>query len=161
LDLKPAEINARDKAIARLAAIRHHRREEALNQASQLLSDLSSIVSLIAPCTACGECLDACPFSNTNAFMPKPAKEPHTDRLRNWPSGEGRTMREREVGLFGELVELGRRAASCISCGMCESACPRHVPLAAIQGVLGRKLQEQFNYVPGRSLDERLPWAKA
>ncbi len=161
LNLEPAGFNGREKAITRLAAIRHRRREEALAQASQLLTDLSALMGLIAPCTACGECLDACPFCNTNAFKPKPAKEPHTDRLRDWPVGEGRTMREREIGLFGELVELGRRAASCVACGMCESSCPRHVPLAAIQQVLGHKLQEQYNYVPGRSLDERFPWAAA
>ncbi len=157
----PAEINGRDKAVARLAAIRHHRREEALAQAKEMLGDLSSLIQLIAPCTVCGECLDACPFCNTNAFQPKPAKEPHSDRLRNWPSGEGRTMRDREIGLFGELVELGRRAASCVACGMCESACPRHVPLAALQGVLGRKLQQEYDYVPGRSLGDKLPWVKA
>ncbi|MCL4487812.1 MAG: 4Fe-4S dicluster domain-containing protein [Chloroflexi bacterium] len=160
LDLKPGQANGREKAIARLATIRHHRREEALTQASKLIGDLSALCGLIAPCTACGECMEACPFCNTSAFMPKPAKEPHTDRVRNWPSGEGRMMRGRDMGIFGELVEMSRRAASCVACGMCESSCPRHVPLAAIQGVLGRRVQEEYNYVPGRSLEERLPWAR-
>lgn len=160
LDLSPSETDGREKAIARLSAIRHHRRKEALANAEKLLSDLPSLFGLIAGCTACGECMDACPFCNTSAFMPKPAKEPHTDRLRNWPSGEGRTMHEREIGVFGELVQMGRRAASCVACGMCESSCPCHVPLASIQGVLGRKVQEEFNYVPGRSIDERLPWTQ-
>ncbi len=160
LQLSSEPAMGRDRAIARLAAIRHHRREEAMAGAGRMLNDLPSLIGLVAPCTACGECLDACPFCDTSAFMPTPAKEPHSDRLRNWPSAEGRTMREREIGLFVELIEWGRRAASCIGCGMCESACPRQVPLTAIQAVLGRRVQEEFNYVPGRSMDERLPWTK-
>jgi formate dehydrogenase subunit beta len=163
LNLPAGYSNGREKAIARLASIRHHRRDQALANAARLLNDLPSLVGLVAPCTACGECLDACPFCGTNAFTPKPAKEPHTDRLRDWSSGERprSTMRERAHSPFGELIEMGRRAASCVACGMCELACPRHVPLTAIQGVLGRRVQEEFNYVPGRSVEEKLPWAVA
>ncbi len=163
IHLGATEANGREKAVARLAAIRHQRREEALAQASQLLSDLPALMGLAAPCTACGECQDACPFCNTNAFLPKPAKEPHTDRVRTWPKTEGpqHATREQSVGFFGELISVSRRAASCVSCGMCESSCARHVPLTAIQGVLGSKIQQEFKYVPGRRADERLPWATA
>lgn len=163
LNLTPGRPDGREKAIARLASIRHHRREEALTKATQLLSDIPSLLGLVASCTACGECQDACPFCGTEAFTPKPAKEPHTDRLRVWPSGEGplRVARERVIGPMSDLIAMGRRAASCVGCGMCETSCPRHVPLTAIQGVLGRKVQEEFNYVPGRGIDERLPWATA
>jgi coenzyme F420-reducing hydrogenase beta subunit len=153
--------DGRDKAISRLTSIRHHRREEAVAQASHLLADLPSLVGLVAGCTACGECQDACPYCTCDAFAPKPAKEPHTDRLRVWPSGEmpRGAVHERSVGMLGELIELGRRAAACVGCGMCESSCQRHVPLTAIQAALGSKVREEFNYVPGRRVDERLPWA--
>ncbi len=161
LHLTARDANGRDKAVARLSSIRHHRREEAMGVASKLLSDLPSLIGLIAPCTACGECLDACPFCDTSAFQPKPAQEPHTDRLRDWPRAQGKSTREREIGLFMELIEWGRRAASCVGCGMCESACPRHVPLTAIQAMLGSKVQAEFNYVPGQSVEERLPWTRA
>ncbi len=161
LHLTASDANGRDKAMARLSSIRHHRREEAMANAGKLVNDLPALFGLIAPCTACGECLDACPFCDTSAFQPKPAQEPHTDRLRDWPRAEGKTAREREIGLFMELIEWGRRAASCVGCGMCESACPRHVPLTAIQAMLGSKVQAEFNYVPGRSFEERLPWTRA
>lgn len=160
LGLVPADTNGRDKAVARLTAIRHHRREEAMGQVSRLLTDLPSLVGLVAGCTACGECQDACPYCNCDAFTPKPAREPHTDRVRVWPSGEGKTMRERPASIFGDLIQMGRRAASCVGCGMCESSCERHVPLTAIQAALGHKVQEEYGYVPGRRLDEKLPWVR-
>lgn len=157
--LAQADQESRERAIGRLASIRHHRYDEAVSRASALLSDLPSLIGLLAPCTACGECVDACPFCGTDAFVPKSSKEPHTDRLRDWPAGEGRMVRERAISPMSGIIEWGRRAASCVACGMCESACPRHVPLTAIQAVLGRKVREEFAYVPGRSIDEKLPWA--
>jgi formate dehydrogenase subunit beta len=161
LNLRSGSANGRAKAIARLAAIRKSRREQAMANAAQLLKDVPSLLGIIALCTACGECVNVCPFCGTDAFAPQAAREPHADHLRDWPSDEGRTMREREVGPFGDLIKWGRRAASCVSCGMCESACPNHVPLTAIQAVLGHALQQQYDYVPGRSVEEKLPWATA
>ncbi len=161
LDLPGGPVNGRDKAISRLAAIRHHRREEAMASAANLLSDLPSLISLVAPCTACGECQDACPYCDCEAFTARPAKEPHTDRTRVWPTGGEPRSATRTPGLLGDFIQMGRRAASCVGCGMCESACPRHVPLTALQGVLGQKVQAEFNYVPGRNIKERLPWATA
>jgi formate dehydrogenase subunit beta len=160
LHLHEGDINGRQKAVARLASIRRHRHEQALTQAEQLLHDLPSVIGLLASCTACGECIDACPFYGTNAFKPQPTQEP-TNRLRDWPSNKDQTIREHAMGPLSDLIEWGRRAASCVSCGMCESACSRHVPLTAIQGVLGRKVREEFKYIPGRQTDERLPWVIA
>ncbi len=163
LGLTPGEPNGRDKAIARLSSIRHHRRDEALTNATQLLADLPSLIGIVAACTACGECEDACPYCNCDAFMPKPAKEAHADRLSVWPGGNStlNAKRDRHMGIFSDLVQMGRRAASCVGCGMCESACSRHAPLTALQAALGHKVQQEFNYVPGRRLDEKLPWARA
>ncbi len=160
LHLHEGDTNGRQKAIARLASIRQHRREQALTKAEQLLHDLPSVIGLLASCTACGECIGACPFCGTNAFKPQPIKEP-TDRLRDWSRNKDQMAHERANGPLSEIIEWGRRAASCVSCGMCESACARHVPLTAIQGVIGRKVREEFKYVPGRQTDERLPWAIA
>jgi formate dehydrogenase (coenzyme F420) beta subunit len=159
--LPSGDAERREKAISRMTSIRRQRRNEALAKASELLSDLPSLLALLAPCTACFECLYVCPLHTTHAFRPVREREPYAAARGNLPSGEGWMGHERETGPLGELIEFGRRAVSCVGCGMCESACPNHVPLTAIQGVLGRKVQEEFNYVPGRSVNEKLPWVTA
>ena len=157
--LPAGDAERREKALSRLTTIRRQRRSQALAKSSQLLADLPSLLALLAPCTACFECLYVCPLHTTHAFKPLREKESYAADRGNLPSGEGWMGRERESGPLGELIEFGRRAVSCVGCGMCESACPNHVPLTALQGVLGSKVREEFNYVPGRSLRERLPWA--
>lgn len=136
LDLNPTFANGRGKALSRLATIRHHRREQALAQVSEMLSGLPSILRLIAPCVACGECVEACPYCETN----------------------GSITSDKVSSTLLKIINWGRRTTSCVNCGMCESACPRHIPLTAIQAVLSQQMQKEFNYFPGRSIDERLPW---
>lgn len=142
LNLRPGGANGRAKALARLAEIRKHRREQAMASAAEMLKDIPSLLGVIALCTACGKCQAVCPFCGTEAFIPSAAR-----------TGEGI--------LFSDLIRWARRAASCVQCGMCELACPNQLPLAAIQAVLGRALQKQYDYVPGRSVEEKLPWATA
>lgn len=161
LHLTATPSNGREKAIARLVAIRHHRREMAIANARQLISDVPGLFALFAQCTGCGECNEACPFCGTRDFRPYPAREGRTQRANDWASGEMWPMHQRETGPFNDLVAWGRRAASCVSCGMCESACKYHEPLTSIQAALGSKLQEMYHYVPGRDINERLPWATA
>lgn len=159
LGLASRHNDGRDKARERLHEIRHHRREEVLNRTAQFMNNIAELIGLIVPCAVCGKCLDVCPFWDTDAFTPRSARERHWDWEMNLPDGR-MTMHEHEIGSFSELVALGRRAISCVGCGMCESVCPRHAPLTAIHGVLGRRVQTEFHYVPGRSLDEPLPWAR-
>ena len=58
------------------------------------------------------------------------------------------------------LFHIGRMlhmSLSCVSCGVCEDACPAAIPIAQVFSLVGSRNQETFDYVPGRSLDESLP----
>jgi len=46
---------------------------------------------------------------------------------------------------------------SCVSCGMCEDACPASIPVAQIFSYVSDKTQKAFEYHPGRSIGEPLP----
>ena len=58
------------------------------------------------------------------------------------------------------LFHLGRMthmATSCVACGMCEDACPVNIPVGQVFKAVGADLQELFDYLPGRSLQDELP----
>ena len=61
-----------------------------------------------------------------------------------------------ETSLFhiGRMLHM---SLSYVSCGACEDACPMSIPVAQVFSLVGNKNQEEFDYVPGRSLDEPLP----
>jgi formate dehydrogenase subunit beta len=107
--LAPATMVARREATLAVLA---GRRRRALDRMVQALADdapadVEAFLEHIANCAPCKECLEACPVY-TGDFS---------------PAGDG------DAG----LSQAARRwLAACVACGLCEDACPRHLPLMAI-----------------------------
>jgi formate dehydrogenase subunit beta len=71
-----------------------------------------------------------------------------------------RTDLKGAMQLFPEplLFHLGRMAhmsVSCVSCGMCEDACPVDIPVGRIFSLVGEATQGIFDYIPGS--EQELP----
>lgn len=113
--------------------------------------------ALLSTCIRCYACSSACPvcycrvcFFRTDTF------EPESDRYFRWAEREGALRMPTEILLY-HLTRLNHIAASCVDCGMCESACPRRIPLTAIFETVGDGVKKALNYVPGRDLKEKIP----
>jgi ferredoxin len=101
-------LSQRKKTLAAIAV----RRRRTLEIQVQTLSDdspsdLGNFLRYIANCTPCRDCIEACPNSASD-FIPS----------RN---GGIETLQGAE-----DWVQ------ACVACGMCEDACPKHLPLTAI-----------------------------
>jgi formate dehydrogenase subunit beta len=131
------EMAEREVALWRLSERRSKSAAQKLSGLGLAEADAEAITGLLEPCTLCGACLDACPVS---------------DQEVREALAEGRDS------FFEAIVAHNRRLASCDGCGMCERHCPEGLPLAAIHRALSQRIQAQLNYVPGRNIDERLPW---
>jgi formate dehydrogenase subunit beta len=59
--------------------------------------------------------------------------------------------------LLFHMTRLNHMSTSCISCGMCTSACPSDIPVGIIFSAIGEQVQAEFEYVPGRDVAESLP----
>jgi CO dehydrogenase/acetyl-CoA synthase alpha subunit len=70
-------------------------------------------------CTPCQECLAACPIFSSVIAPAESAQTINHETAVRW------------------LV-------SCVSCGMCEQACPDHLPLAAIFRRISQDLKEDI-----------------
>ncbi len=97
---------------------------------------LAGALTTLATCTECRLCLQACPLYD----------------------GE---LDDTSVSLVGQLGAVAKWLVSCSGCGMCEESCPNGVPLAVLARSLSRPLRAKFDYTPGRSVEEKLPWVAA
>ena len=90
-----------------------------------------------------GRCPDRIPFSDSY-----------------WAEFRTRYVAERglpaDTSLF-HLTRLNHMVLSCVGCGMCTQACPAELPVGSVFRSIGQRLQETFEYIPGRSLEEPLP----
>jgi formate dehydrogenase subunit beta len=59
--------------------------------------------------------------------------------------------------IFYQLVRLFHVSMSCVGCGLCADVCPVNIPVWAAALKTSRPVQEAFDYLAGRDLEEELP----
>jgi formate dehydrogenase subunit beta len=73
-----------------------------------------------------------------------------------WANQKGALRLPADTLLF-HLTRLNHMGLSCVGCGMCTQACPVELPVGVVFRAIGQRLQEAFDYVPGRDPEETLP----
>lgn len=113
---------------------RHQRTMERINESlSDLLpTDVDAVIHQLESCGDCQKCMDVCPICSVD----RPARSSN--------------------GHYGRS-DVMRWLVSCAGCGMCEQSCPNHLPTSAIFAHIRQQLDQEWEYVPGRSLNDPLP----
>jgi formate dehydrogenase subunit beta len=159
LGLEEGEAPGREEAVAKLVATREKARDEAFSSFRERVNDATSLAAQFSTCIACHNCTHACPicYCKECIFETDTFRHP-SDRYLMWAGRKGAARMPSDTLLF-QLTRMNHMVSSCVGCGMCESACPSDLPLAVIFRAVGEKVQELFDYLPGRSLEEELPVA--
>jgi formate dehydrogenase subunit beta len=114
---------------------RHTRFTDHLNASlgSLLPADVDVVITQLENCGECQACMQVCPICSVDQ-----------------PTRDANGHYERSAVL--------RWLVSCAGCGMCEQSCPKSMPTAAIFAHIRRQLNQQWDYVPGNSLHDPLPF---
>jgi formate dehydrogenase subunit beta len=101
--------------------------------------------------------MTACPLCYCKTCLFKTASFDHAPE--HYLAAARRKGATRMLGdtLLFHLTRLNHMSASCVSCGMCTSACPADIPVGAIFSAVGAQVQAAFQYAPGRDVKEPLP----
>ncbi|MGB6872809.1 MAG: 4Fe-4S dicluster domain-containing protein [Dehalococcoidia bacterium] len=136
-------------------------RKKERNQANDALrTDIAGtdrLIETFSNCINCHNCMRVCPicYCRQCHFDSNKMKFTFEDYLAR-AEARGGLIFPTDTLLFhiGRMLHM---SLSCVSCGMCEDACPMDIPVAQIFSLVGDRNQEAFDYVPGRSVDEPLP----
>lgn len=157
--LSTLELPLEDKAMERAAE-----KEKIAADAKSKLKALPQINSLDAleeflhDCIVCMNCRDVCPVCYCKeCFFEQPLGKPTGGDLLNLAELRG------AIGLpagqlFYHLTRVYHVSTTCVSCGACEDACPKDIPLTRFYPVISQKVQEIFKYLPGKDVEEPLPF---
>jgi formate dehydrogenase subunit beta len=132
------------------------REKELLAIKAQMNSD-GGIAGLFETCIRCHNCMNACPICYCKTCLFRTAAFDHQPE--HYLTAARRKGAVRMLGdtLLFHMTRLNHMSASCVSCGMCTSACPSDIQVGAIFSAVGEQVQAAFGYVPGQDPAEPLP----
>jgi formate dehydrogenase subunit beta len=148
----------RDQALSRLVGARMTARDATLDDFRVQIRSKGGMACYLADCLECTNCMNACPICYCKECFFRTANAEHAPReLMRLAERQGALAMPPDSVLF-QLTRLNHMATSCVGCGMCEAACPHHIPLTAMFRAVGMRVQKTFNYVPGKDVNDKPPF---
>jgi len=143
--------------VDKLTEERKNERKQTNNVLRADIEGINRLAEAFSMCINCHNCMRVCPicYCRQCHYDSDRMKFPFEDYFTRAET-RGRLIIPTDTLLFhiGRMLHM---SLSCVSCGMCEDACPMDIPVAQIFTMVGDRNQEAFDYVPGRSIDEPLP----
>ena len=141
-----------DKVVAARTQVRDTRFAEMRQRLEQ-----EGVEGVLAACVRCHNCMTVCPLCYCKTCLFKsPVFDHEPMQYMNWAQRKGAYRLPADTMLF-HLTRLNHMVLSCVGCGMCTSDCPAELPVGLVFRTIGQQVQEVFDYVPGRNVEEPLP----
>jgi formate dehydrogenase subunit beta len=141
-----------DKIVAARTQVRDARFAEMRERLEQ-----EGVEGVLAACVRCHNCMTVCPICYCKTCLFKsPVFDHEPMQYMNWARRKGAYRLPADTMLF-HLTRLNHMVLSCIGCGMCTSDCPAELPVGRVFRTIGQQVQAEFDYVPGRDIEEPLP----
>lgn len=157
LNLMVEDISDWQSQVDALTAERKQKRQQVHKELESKAKGLDNLLATFSKCINCHNCMRVCPicYCRQCFFDSDTCKFPFEDYLiRAEATGGLRLPPETLLFHIGRMLHM---SLSCVSCGACEDACPTSIPVAQVFSLVGDRNQKEFDYVPGRSVDEPLP----
>jgi len=146
----------RAEVVEKVVAARTSVRDTRFAEMHQRLEQ-EGVEGILAACVRCHNCMTVCPLCYCKTCLFKsPTFDHEPIQYVNWAQRKGAYRLPADTTLF-HLTRLNHMVLSCVGCGMCTSDCPAELPVGLVFRAIGQQVQETFDYVPGRSVEEPLP----
>lgn len=151
------EDKKREKDIEKIKNDRVKKREKAFEEIKNEISGIENLSSVFASCINCHNCMTVCPVCYCReCFFDSPTFDLESEKYTKKAEKKGMLKMPTDTLLF-HITRMNHIGITCVSCGLCEEACPSNIPLAKIFNMVSYNTQKMFDYVAGKNPDEELP----
>ena len=141
----------------KLVAERTTQRDLFFEEIRARMNGAEDLSNVFAACIRCHNCMTVCPICYCKTCVFKSEVFDHEPmQYVTWVQQKGAFRMPADTTLF-HLTRLNHMVLSCVGCGMCTEACPANLPVGQVFRAIGQRVQETFEYLPGRNLEEPLP----
>jgi formate dehydrogenase subunit beta len=116
---------------------------------------LKGLVNIFGRCIGCKACRAACPLCYCQLCNFDTQNLKYT--LHNYELDRKKGIRIPPNTIYFHLLRLGHMGISCVGCGSCEEVCPADIPISTIFKKVGESIQDMFDYLPGKDVEEEVP----
>ena len=143
--------------VEKRTASRRRAKEEARRALREEAAGPEQLAVTLGRCIGCHACRSVCPicFCRQCYFDSEALKVPAANALAR-AERKGAARLPADTFLF-HLGRMAHMSLSCVSCGACEDACPAHIPVARLFGLVAANTQAVFDYEAGRDRAEPVP----
>jgi formate dehydrogenase subunit beta len=147
----------REEPVSKYLSKKIEQRDIVFSEMKREVNSWENLLSILSTCIHCHNFMRVCPICYCReCFFESPTFEFDSEKYLMWAKRKGSIKMPRDTTLF-HLGRMSHMATSCVGCGLCEQACPSNIPLLKIFKTVSYNVQQIFNYVPGRDLEEPLP----
>jgi len=118
---------------------------------------LEGLIRTFGKCIGCHGCREVCPVCYCKLCYFDSRESEHEPQKFDIELNKKDGLRIPPDTVFYQIVRLIHVSGSCIGCGMCSDICPADIPISTIFSNIGESVQNMFEYVPGKNVEEKQP----
>ena len=132
-------------------------RQEAERDLRDEYGGLDGLTKAFSGCVSCRSCRTVCPICYCSlCFIDmKDRRSPAWERLDR--SSESGAARLKSNTLLFHIGRMAHMSLSCVSCGMCEDACPADIPIGRLVSMASSGTADLFDYSAGADPESPVP----
>ena len=140
-----------------MLAVRQENRQGKMAEIQAQIDSDGGFCDLFDTCIRCHNCMTVCPICYCKTCLFRTQAFDHPPEHYYGAARRKGALRMLPDTILFHLTRLNHMGLSCVSCGMCTSACPMDIPVGAIFTTIGSKVQAAFDYSPGLNIEEPIP----
>ncbi len=158
LGIKSAEsLSDWQKKVDKITQDREKIKVESYKKIKPQVEGLDSLIETFSKCISCHNCMSVCPICYCRqCYFDSAVSKFTSDNYLHRAEKRG-GLRFPPDNILFHSGRMSHMSLSCVSCGMCEDACPVSIPVAQIFSYVSDKTQKAFEYQSGRNIGEPLP----
>ncbi len=157
LDIKSLENKIDQQKLDKYLKKRETEKEKIFSEINKKLNGIDGLVDIFGRCIGCHGCSKVCPVCYCTLCEFDSANSEYEPS--NYDSELKRRggIRVPPGILYYHLGRMTHIGISCVACGSCEDVCPVDIPVAVIFKKVGESVQNMFDYVAGKDVEEEIP----